>query len=263
MLQPSVQIQEPSIFDVHKRKKGKLSTSDKSFLEQLQPSLAPGLMLHWQEYCTVEETVQQVKQFDIHLPGSLTKAALSRRCDYLMGRYCAQLAIANLGGGFQQIQQQNSGAPAWPNGFIGSITHISGLALAMVGEHTHWDWVGVDVETVVSMDDVLSMTPIIMREEEHKIITAAINAQNYAFTLVFSAKETIYKALWPKVGRFFDFHDVSLLACDCNKQLLQFSLSHSLAQKVSARLINVNYQLIGNQVVTWSLRQQPKLRQKQ
>ncbi|HEB26665.1 MAG TPA: 4'-phosphopantetheinyl transferase superfamily protein [Porticoccus sp.] len=263
MLQPSFQIKDVSRFEALKLRGRILSSSDKTLLKQLEFSLAPDLMLYWQVYHAAEETLQQGNQFGIHLPDSLTKAALSRRCDYLIGRYCAQQAIAKLCGFPQQVQQQNNGAPVWPGGLIGSITHSDGLALAIVGKHAHWDWLGIDVEALVSKDESLSMMPVIMNEEEHKIITAAINAQDYAFTLVFSAKKSIYKALYPKVRSFFDFHDVSLLACDGNKQLLQFSLSHSLAQKVSARLINVNYQLIGKQVVTWSLRQQPKLRQKQ
>jgi enterobactin synthetase component D len=31
-----------------------------------------------------------------------------------------------------------------------------------------------------------------------------------ALTLVFSAKESVFKCLYPRVGRFFDFHDVRL-----------------------------------------------------
>ena len=85
-------------------------------------------MLHCQEYHITEETAQQAKQLDIHLPDPLTKAALSRRCDYLIGRYCAQQAIARLCGCFQQVQQHNNGAPLWPSGVTGSIAHRDGLA---------------------------------------------------------------------------------------------------------------------------------------
>lgn len=60
----------------------------------------------------------------------VAKAGEKRRRDFTLGRFCARAALAQLGGDGEVIGQGRSGAPHWPDGFCGSITHTAGYAAA-------------------------------------------------------------------------------------------------------------------------------------
>ncbi len=47
-----------------------------------------------------------------------------------------------------------------------------------------------------------------MNEEEAELCRRSAYNFNEALTLVFSAKESLFKALYPSVNRYFDFLDV-------------------------------------------------------
>ena len=51
-----------------------------------------------------------------------------------LGRACARAALANLGQGEAVIGIDEAGAPLWPAGVVGSITHTKGYAAALVAK---------------------------------------------------------------------------------------------------------------------------------
>src|SRR4051794_10899097 len=62
------------------------------------------------------------------------KAAPKRRREFALGRACARAALKGLGHGDAVIGKSANGAPIWPDGIIGSITHTASYAAALVGE---------------------------------------------------------------------------------------------------------------------------------
>lgn len=55
-----------------------------------------------------------------------------------------------------------------------------------------------------------------------------------ALTLVFSAKEAIFKCLHPAVGRIFGFADVQILAVDCASRMFRACVVNALAASFPA-----------------------------
>lgn len=126
------------------------------------------------------------------------KSAPKRRREFALGRACARSALEGLGHGDAMIGRGANGAPLWPEGIIGSITHTKDYAAAVVGEAWHFSGIGVDAERVggVSQD----LWPRLFDDAERDHLMELDQAdQGRIATLLFSAKEACYKA-WGGVG---------------------------------------------------------------
>lgn len=56
---------------------------------------------------------------------------------------------------------------------------------------------------------------------------------SFALTVVFSAKESLFKALYPKVGYYFDFSAATMTSFSRDKQRFEFILNYSLNTKLT------------------------------
>ena len=101
--------------------------------------------------------------------------------------------------------------PIWPSGWLGCITHSNGRAVAAVANAEHSRLLGIDVEKLIDPALVDGIGALVTLEGELAMLTGRIfgDAPGYslsqALTILFSAKESLYKALDPDVRRFMDF----------------------------------------------------------
>jgi 4'-phosphopantetheinyl transferase EntD len=131
----------------------------------------------------------------------------SRRAQFIAGRALARAALARLGVTAAALPRAANGAPVWPTGCVGSITHCgegeAGWCAVAVARDDACLGLGLDAEVDRPLDPALVRR--VLRPEE----TRRRSADDTVLpTVVFSAKETVYKALSPLTGRFLDFHDV-------------------------------------------------------
>src|SRR6202012_4461572 len=77
---------------------------------------------------------QDESPVEIHLPSQLKNAVPRRRAEFIGGRLCAREALKMLGATDLDIPMRADRSPAWPSGFVGSITHAEGLAFAPVAQ---------------------------------------------------------------------------------------------------------------------------------
>jgi len=145
------------------------------------------------------------------LPNRLVSAAERRQLEFLAGRQCARAALERLGIGWQPLGVGTEGAPTWPAGVVGSITHTRGFAAAAVAHARDLSGIGLDAETIMSplRADTVHRRLALTRETE-SAMTATGLEHPVALTLVFSAKEALYKCLFPHVRRVFDYLDVAI-----------------------------------------------------
>jgi enterobactin synthetase component D len=140
----------------------------------------------------------------VQLPPELTSAAKHRQAQFRAGRYCAGLAISRLcgPGADTRVARGERGAPVWPASLTGSITHTREFAWAAVALRTVVTSVGIDTERVVAPD--------LGRRISTLVLTATDTADEGLdeatwITLVFSAKEALFKCVYPLVGRQIDY----------------------------------------------------------
>jgi 4'-phosphopantetheinyl transferase EntD len=137
----------------------------------------------------------------------VAKAAPKRQRDFALGRACARAALAQLGQGHAVIAIDEGGAPLWLAGIVGSITHTTGYAAALVSEARLFSGLGVDAERVGGVTQDLWPRLFDAAERDH---LTGLDSESRAVmaTLFFSAKETAYKA-WRMKGALA-FRDIRI-----------------------------------------------------
>lgn len=139
---------------------------------------------------------------------AVSRAVPSRQREFALGRWCARRALERFGLGNREIPVSAQRAPVWPEGIVGSITHCTGFVGAVVGSSDTYSSIGFDAER----DDPLApdLIPMICTPREAAWVrdhgTQAVDWPK----VIFSAKESIHKCIWPLSGVMLDFLDVSI-----------------------------------------------------
>lgn len=207
----------------------------------------PGLGAVWHCCAIPNPEAQSLRlQFD-HL---MTRWVPKRRNEFLAGRWCVQQCYGQLGIVADLPAMNADRSPAWPAGVRGSISHSDTLAIAVVTHEADVGLVGVDVESIVAMaESDRALDNSIACKAEVETIKRIGFGHERAMTLIFSAKESLYKALYPQVGRYFDYLDAEVDAIDSKAFVLRLrvNLGHALP---AGRLFRLQYQINDHHVLT-------------
>ncbi len=193
------------------------------------------------------------EDFTIALPSTLREASLRRKAEFLAGRYLAKIAMQNLAIPASDIAIGAQRNPLWPSAVVGSISHSKNHAVCFMqatrGVQLTDVGVGLDLETIIDEPSARQILPSIISPEERKMLCNQFTNDTqedhfgFAFSLIFSAKESLFKALYPNVGRYFDFLDVRLSALDTEAKQLTLQLLRDLSPSLRAgREILVRWQ---------------------
>ncbi|GAB1639979.1 4'-phosphopantetheinyl transferase family protein [Krasilnikovia sp. MM14-A1259] len=141
----------------------------------------------------------------------VSQAVHKRRAEFTTGRWCARQAMARLGRPLIPILSGACGEPQWPAGLVGSITHCAGYRCAVVAETTQVTTVGIDAEPNEPLHHGI-LAAISVPEEVPRIEALRHDHPDVSWDrLLFSAKESVYKAWFPLTARWLDFQDASLV----------------------------------------------------
>ena len=132
-------------------------------------------------------------------------AAASRRAEFRTGRHCARTALASLGVPPTAILRGSSGEPLWPAGVVGSITHCAGYRAAAVARTTELAAIGIDAERNTPLP--AGVLELIALPPERGMLADLMAARPAVAwdRLLFSAKESVYKACFPLTGEALGF----------------------------------------------------------
>ena len=134
---------------------------------------------------------------------SIAGASAPRVLEFAAGRHCAREALRALGEPPVAVPRREDRQPAWPPGIVGSISHASGYCGAVVARTSTCLGLGFDVEEWGRMRPEL-WRRIATPPEREWLRAQAGEAERWA-TLLFSAKETFYKAQYPRSASFLGF----------------------------------------------------------
>jgi 4'-phosphopantetheinyl transferase EntD len=132
-----------------------------------------------------------------------------RRREFAAGRACAQRALAELGVSGAPVLRGLRRAPRFPDGVVGSITHTKGFCAAAVAHGAVFAGVGLDAERNQPLSERATRRICSADELEALRALPGRSVEQWA-ALVFSAKESLYKAYYPLTGVFIGFRDAEI-----------------------------------------------------
>lgn len=141
--------------------------------------------------------------------GLVATAGASRQRDFTLGRTAARQALAAAGITDAVLPRADNGAPLWPTGFIGSITHTQGYAAALAARADAVQGLGIDAERIGGVTEALA--PRLFCEAEKDWLAHLPAAlQPLAMTSLFCAKEAAFKASNPPAGTALHFRTLHI-----------------------------------------------------
>jgi 4'-phosphopantetheinyl transferase EntD len=140
----------------------------------------------------------------------LGRAVASRRLEFGTARWCARRALAKLGLPPAAILPGPRGAPGWPGGVTGSMTHCAGYRAAALAHARDIAAIGIDAEPDGPLPDGVRDVVAAPDELAELARHAAAAPQTCWDKLLFSAKESTYKAWFPLTQRWLGFKEVSV-----------------------------------------------------
>ena len=149
----------------------------------------------------------------IPLPPRLRGAIAKRRAEYVAGRLCAQRALWLLDGRSACPSMNEDRSPRWPMDCVGSLTHSDGWAAALVAHRQAYQGLGLDAERLLGSEEARRLARRVLTPREAARLEQC-EPSHVALMVgaTFSLKESLFKALYPVVGRMFHFQAAELVA---------------------------------------------------
>jgi 4'-phosphopantetheinyl transferase EntD len=164
----------------------------------------------------------------------IQNAVVKRKSEFIAGRYCAHRSLTswNIPDGIISIGEGRS--PVWPAGIVGSISHCHACAVAVTARADDLFAIGLDVEDIVAEETRNNIQNAVVNQNE-MVLLAQSPRPDVVFTLIFSLKESFFKAAYPHVKFYFDFPAISLTHIDWEQGRVLFELNQQLGTLFAAR----------------------------
>lgn len=157
-----------------------------------------------------------------------------RAQSYILGRIATKVALNKMGIS-APVGRELNGEPIWPPGVIGSLSNKRAIAVAAVTKAGLKKGLGLDLEPVLGDLKILDK---VSRPNEKLWISE--KDSELRLTQLFSAKEALYKAIFPLQKIFFGFQDAELTPSNngfrCNELVFKNVILSDI--KIESRIID-------------------------
>ncbi|MFZ2113133.1 MAG: 4'-phosphopantetheinyl transferase superfamily protein [Solirubrobacteraceae bacterium] len=137
-------------------------------------------------------------------------AVEKRRREFTTARACVRAALQKLGLPAVPVLSGERGEPLWPEGVTGSITHCQSYRACALARSSEILTIGIDAEPNEALPDGL-LADIARPEELPELRRLSAERPDVHWDrLLFSAKESVYKAWFPLAKRWLGFEDASM-----------------------------------------------------
>lgn len=136
-------------------------------------------------------------------------AVESRRREFATGRMLVRQLLEARGVRNFPLLRDDDRVPVWPEGIVGSISHTKNLAVAVIASDDDFCGLGIDVEPDAAVESGIER--MICREPELEWVGGGSEEERGTrCRIVFSIKEAVYKAFFPRIRTFWKFQDVEV-----------------------------------------------------
>jgi 4'-phosphopantetheinyl transferase EntD len=193
-----------------------------SLNRSLQPAIdalaVPGIMIGYRTILPGDENALMPEEI-----AAFNQSVLAVRRASGAARIVARQLLSRIGVAERALPKGRRGAPVWPDGIVGSMSHNSSIAVAAVALRRDFIALGIDVEPAEALPSEL-LDYVATPQEKMRI-----GEDPYRGRLLFVAKEAVYKAVYPLDEIFLDHHDVSV------------SLNNRKAVVNNGRVVNLEF----------------------
>lgn len=183
---------------------------------------------------------------------NLSTANHKRKVEFIASRLLIKYALNDLAYEPINIKKGMYGEPIWPQGLNGSISHTKEWTAIIITDKA-WQ-VGIDIErTFNCLSTNLIIKNIFTTREVYRLSKFSFKIKNLITTIIFSAKETLYKA-------FFNYHykNINIKSfefLDLTESIITMKILFDNPTNLSnEKILHVNYSLFNNQVITWFIK---------
>ena len=141
---------------------------------------------------------------------AVVDAIEKRRREFATARHCARRALTALGQPSVPLVPGAQGAPTWPAGVVGSLTHCDGYHAAAVALGADLASLGIDAEPDAELPDGVLEFIALPGERKQVAELTRHDPRLHWGRLLFSAKESVYKTWFPLTGQWLGFHEAEV-----------------------------------------------------
>lgn len=160
---------------------------------------------------TVWELIKGLEQHDCLIP--VWHAVPKRKAEFVAGRLCAEFSLLAEGAQSQFVGRSPDGSPMWPLAIVGAISHTDTTAYAAVARQSGGYSIGLDSELLKYASMIEEMADVFCTGGE-KLRWLSARSGPGTPLMIFSAKESLFKAVHPCVKRFVEFGEAQVSEID-------------------------------------------------
>lgn len=157
-------------------------------------------------------------------PLKIAQACVERKNEYLCGRVLAQAVLNHHFSLDQPITSMHEHLPIWPSHVLGSISHSQNKLIVALSNNAVY--LGIDIEHWVTSEFAQESAHLILTPSEFDLWKSkACEFFDFAHyvSLIFSIKESLYKAVYPTAKQYIDFLEASIFDFNFENQILMLS----------------------------------------
>lgn len=141
---------------------------------------------------------------------AVMRSPAARRLEFATVRHCARTALGRLGVPPVPIPRGAAGAPQWPTGVVGSMTHCPGYRAAVAARAGTYLSLGIDAELHRPLPEGSLRLIASAAERRHLAELGGRDPGVHWDALLFAVKESVYKAWYPLGGTVLGFADAEV-----------------------------------------------------
>lgn len=180
-------------------------------------------------------------------PLKIAQARVERKNEYLCGRVLAQAVLNHHFGLDQLITCMHEHLPIWPSHVLGSISHSQNKLIVALSNNAVY--LGIDIEHWVTSEFAQESAHLILTPSEFNLWKGKA-AEFFDFaryvSLIFSVKESLYKAVYLSAKQYIDFLEASIDDINFENQTLTLNFLPEIQQR---------YQLLERYDGGWTIEQ--------
>jgi enterobactin synthetase component D len=193
---------------------------------------------------------EKLLSMNVELPLLSDMAVEKRKNEFYAGRWCATQAIYQTNHRYLTPKINADRSPLWPDGVVGSISHSNDKAISLVTSIDQCVGVGVDLQYAIPPEEQLKILDLVLSTSEALLFRKI--SPNRAFDVFFSAKESLYKALYPSCLDIFEHKDVEIVKVNEYDFTLEIHLLRDLkAHWFKGQVFTVHYHVAQTYALTW------------